>query len=614
MSSNDPLVGKVLQGTYRIEALVGKGGMAKVYKAVHTSLQVPLAIKMLLPHLAEEEHVKKRFMDEAKIQFELKHNHIVQVTGVIEDKENDFVGMIMEWIEGDDLQQALRKRQRPLSLKDVWRVMAPVCEAVGFAHDKSLVHRDIKPANILLHRESNGKLVPKVADFGIAKVLDDVEAQTATGIAMGTVKYMPPEQIKDAKRIDHRADIYALGITAYRLITGHFPFTGKQEYLIFQQMTEDPPAPSTHDPKLPKAIDDVILKSIARERDDRYDSCAEFAYELSLALTSYDLDRDDLKVDPGEIYNKLIELPDDETFCDATQNPLPRTLMRPIFKIVDSVNADKKKKKPASSKSVADHSSEETMYVSSSQLGAKKKGGGKGILILFLLLLLAGGGVGAAFMMGLIGGKGGEGSSLSGGAGDPSVSGGGACKEGQKRPCAVYKGPANSWKNAPCKKGTETCSGGKWGECVGQILPKAEICGNGKDDDCDGKIDDGFEKKGKSCTSRVGDCKRSGTWACTDNKKKLVCKVGKDAKVSGPHRYLVVKPKRRFTVKYNGKTKSFRGRYCFDMSSRRIRVKVSGSGYPTCYFNMRRSRRPMVIRMKKRSKFIFDPPRNYCTK
>ncbi len=281
MESVETLEGKEI-GKYKLHQLVGDGGQAVVYKAWHNELHAWVAIKFLKADLAKREAVRERFKQEARLQFRLQHPHIVRVIEIID--EGAWLGMAMDWVEGQDLEKYLEKNTGPVPYAEIERLLIPILHAVDHAHKQKIVHRDLKPSNILLHGAS-GEEIPKVMDFGIAKSLAAEESQTKTGSLLGTPSYIAPEQAQSTKHVDHRADIYALGITLYQMISGRLPFVGDDILqLIMAHFTEKPPAFETFGLMVPASLRAVVLKSLEKTPDARYSSCKAFADQLQAAL------------------------------------------------------------------------------------------------------------------------------------------------------------------------------------------------------------------------------------------------------------------------------------------------------------------------------------------
>ena len=221
-------------GNYEVVAPIAAGGMGVVYRARHTMLGSEVALKVLLSNFALSEKVRTRFQQEAYVQANLKHPNIVQVTDMVIDE--DTLAIIMELVDGPSLEDVLvNERSTPWSFPDVMAVMDPVFEGVAYAHARSVIHRDLKPANILLDRShaASGLGVPKVADFGLAKILSSEVGMTRTGARMGTAPYMAPEQFRGQKDIDTRTDVFALGMIMLRLLLGSLPLDPENMEEVF---------------------------------------------------------------------------------------------------------------------------------------------------------------------------------------------------------------------------------------------------------------------------------------------------------------------------------------------------------------------------------------------
>lgn len=260
---------------YRIERRIDEGGMATIYQAVDESSGLPVAIKILFAHYSDNTVVKARFLDEGRIQAMLKHPNIVHVYQVLRQPVLSFV---MEYIDGETLDEYLQ-RKAPLSEQEIVELIMPVMSAVGFAHSKGIVHRDLKPSNVLL-QSSAGYAEPKVMDFGVAKVSRGKEL-TADGTTVGTLHYMSPEQIVGARNIDGRADIYSLGCSLYKLCTGEVPFNASSEFALMMAQVEAPPTPpSDLRGDLSPEMEEIILRALAKEPDNRFQTIREMTQAL----------------------------------------------------------------------------------------------------------------------------------------------------------------------------------------------------------------------------------------------------------------------------------------------------------------------------------------------
>ncbi len=264
-------------GKYEFGALLGNGGMGMVYRGRDTVLNREVAIKLLHPHLTQDPHLLERFRSEAMVQAGLVHPNIVTVYDFV--GETDKYAIVMEFVSGRTLEDEILHGGNPIAFSRCLELFLPVLDAMGFAHEYGVVHRDIKPANIMI-AAIGGKEVVKVADFGIAKALGGMN-RTVTGATMGTMHYMSPEQIKGAKDVDNRADIYSLGVTLYVMATGHLPFNHHSDYdIMTAHLTEPPPRPTTIYSAIASEFETVILQSMAKQREERFPTAAAFRFAL----------------------------------------------------------------------------------------------------------------------------------------------------------------------------------------------------------------------------------------------------------------------------------------------------------------------------------------------
>jgi len=262
-------VGKVI-GNYKISQEIGHGGMGKVYKAIHLSLERVVAIKMIHPKLLSNNEMVARFYSEAKIQAKLNHPNIVTVYDFFEFQDNHYI--IMEFVEGESVSKVI-SHQGPFDIESGTTFFMQILDGINYAHKKNVVHKDIKTSNFIL----TGTNI-KVTDFGIAQIIGDPGLTSENGGVIGTPKYMAPEMIL-GKMIDHRADIYSLGITYYEFLTGKVPFsaTNRSDFEIRKAQVESPPPlPTEVNPKIPKKIEDIILKSLSKDPNERFKDAEEF--------------------------------------------------------------------------------------------------------------------------------------------------------------------------------------------------------------------------------------------------------------------------------------------------------------------------------------------------
>lgn len=273
--------GDVIAERYRIDRILGKGGMGVVAAATHLELLEPRAIKVMLPHVAEVPEHAKRFLQEARIAARLKSEHAAKVFDMGR-LPNGTPYMVMEYLHGEDL-ASLMKRETTLSLVEAVLYVLQALDALAEAHAIKLVHRDIKHANLFLTRGLGGAPIIKVLDFGISKT-DAVDgAITATGEVIGTPLFMAPEQMRGDRDVDGRADIWSLGVLLYWLLTHRYPFEAPTAIALAALIAQsDPPLPpSAHRPGIPKAVDDVVLRCLERDRNRRIATAAELARALA---------------------------------------------------------------------------------------------------------------------------------------------------------------------------------------------------------------------------------------------------------------------------------------------------------------------------------------------
>jgi serine/threonine protein kinase len=281
VTSGLPLVGQDLAG-YRLQGVVARGGMGVVYEAVSPRLGTVVALKVLAPELSEDDVFRTRFLKESRIAASLNHPNVLPIfdTGAA----GDLLYIAMRYVEGSDLRAVLKVQGR-LTPTQALPLIQQVARALDAAHRHGLVHRDVKPANILIERGADDE--PDhvyLADFGLTKHASSTSGLTASGQFVGTIDYMAPEQIQ-SKHVDGRADVYSLGCVLYECLTGEAPFAREVEAaVLFAHLTDPPPIASARRAELPPAIDGVITRALAKNPDDRYASCREFAAAARAAL------------------------------------------------------------------------------------------------------------------------------------------------------------------------------------------------------------------------------------------------------------------------------------------------------------------------------------------
>jgi len=270
----DDQIGRVLNGRYQIEEKVGEGGFGSVFRGKQLATGREVALKILHPHNVSDATIVARFRREAEACSKLRNPHTV-ITYDFDETEDGVLYLVMELLTGRSLHQ-LQKEQEVLAPDRVLRIIDQVADALGEAHTHGIIHRDMKPENVFIETREGEDYV-KVLDFGIAKMISgdkgtSPQALTAVGQTLGTLEFMSPEQLRGVA-LDGRSDIYALGIMAYEMLTGELPFkdakTPVQIINFHMQKAAPPPSRLRPDLQIPAYVDEVILRMVAKERDDR---------------------------------------------------------------------------------------------------------------------------------------------------------------------------------------------------------------------------------------------------------------------------------------------------------------------------------------------------------
>lgn len=334
-------IGMVLNNKYEIQSLMGKGSMGNVFKAMHLHMDMPVAIKILHPSLTEDETIVKRFHREARLAISIKHPNAVSVMdfGVIE--KNIFY-LVMELITSGSL-AALIKYEPKLEIHRAVKIIKQICMGVGAAHQKHIVHRDLKPGNVLIVDSGFPNETVKVIDFSIAKSADKTENLTSKDQVIGTPEYIAPEQI-EGTNIDARTDIYSMGIILYQLLTGELPFQSKVPTgLYLKHIHSKPRPPRELRPEIPVELEDVVLRALAKNPDNRPQTAAIFAEELTAAIASlnYVVSNED-----GSINNIV-----PAGFDPLSEMDIPTRIVsvnkEPLMEVDANVDADQLKTKDA---------------------------------------------------------------------------------------------------------------------------------------------------------------------------------------------------------------------------------------------------------------------------
>ncbi|MBW5485115.1 serine/threonine-protein kinase [Streptomyces bambusae] len=275
------LVGKQIAG-YRIERMIGRGGMAVVYCARDLRLDRPVALKLIAPERARDDTFRRRFTHESRVAAAIDHPHIVPI---FEAGETDGVLYIaMRYVSGRDL-RALLDQEGPLPVATALRIAGQVASALDAAHEHDLVHRDVKPGNILVAAGTDSDHPEHIylTDFGLTKKSLSLSGFTTAGEFVGTLDYMAPEQIS-GRPVDGRCDLYSLACVVYETLAGGPPFEREEDAaLLWAHQFDQPPALTERRPDVAPAADEVMAKALAKVPEDRYDSCLEFVAALRVA-------------------------------------------------------------------------------------------------------------------------------------------------------------------------------------------------------------------------------------------------------------------------------------------------------------------------------------------
>ncbi len=280
--NHDPLVGATLGGLYHVERLIGVGGMGRVYEATHTHLGKAYAVKVLPEGRADKPEATERFLREAQSATKIEHDHIVKVVNFDSDDEHRLF-IVMELLEGENLADRIHRGALPVD--EAIEIARQTGEALQAAHDAGIVHRDLKPENIFI-TQKNGRDFVKVLDFGISKIKNPDHGDpklTATDQIVGTPLYISPELARGVAVVDHRTDIYALGVILYEMITGTPPFTGQNHFqLLYKHGNEAPDPPSQRSGKasIPPHVEAAVLRALEKNPADRFESMDELCAAL----------------------------------------------------------------------------------------------------------------------------------------------------------------------------------------------------------------------------------------------------------------------------------------------------------------------------------------------
>jgi len=277
--------GEIIARKYRVERVIGEGGMGVIVAARHIHLDELVAIKLLRSDLLKDERAVHRFMREARLASKIKSEHVVRVSDVdMLDSGEPYI--VMEYLRGRDL-QSICAVQEPLDVEDAVGYVLQACDAIGEAHGRGIVHRDLKPANLFLARRPNGSLCVKVLDFGISKLSEQAAARidaTSTSTILGSPNYMSPEQMRSTRDVDGRTDIWSLGVTLYQLLTGTLPFQGETAAAVHGKVQyTEPRRPRELRPDLPLELEVIIARCLEKDPAKRFQT----VFDLACALVPF---------------------------------------------------------------------------------------------------------------------------------------------------------------------------------------------------------------------------------------------------------------------------------------------------------------------------------------
>ncbi|MBV8818438.1 MAG: serine/threonine protein kinase [Acidobacteriaceae bacterium] len=320
-------VGQVV-GDYEVIGVIGHGGMGSVYKVRNVLSDRQDAMKVLLPDLRGSADLADRFLNEIKVLASLEHPNIASLYTAL--RVNNQLLMVMEYVDGTNLEDRLQGGEA-LPLPEAVGYTRQVLSALGYAHSRGVVHRDIKPANIAINRRQQVKLL----DFGIARGASGRQL-TRTGMVLGSLYYMSPEQVT-GEHADSRSDLYSVGITLYRALTGKRPIEGDSEYSVMRaQVNEMPPPPRNLKADLPEGLSQVVMRSLAKRREERYQTAEAFGLALQPYLSSTEVPRP-AQADFDATLVANTPLPSSTLFTTATLSALQKHLAIALGPIAGAV-------------------------------------------------------------------------------------------------------------------------------------------------------------------------------------------------------------------------------------------------------------------------------------
>lgn len=330
---------QIIGDRYRIIEPIGEGGMANVYRAYDLILQRDVTVKILRFDLRDKVDIRRRFENEIAATAELNNPHIVQIYDFGEEDEDHY--LVSEFVDGMDLKHYI-ETHKPIPLTRVVEIMENIASGVVEAHAHGIIHRDLKPQNVLISKEGQAK----ITDFGIAQVETSL-GLTQTNTAIGSVHYMSPEQVK-GRPATVRSDIYALGIMLYELLIGRVPFDGETPVAVAVQHTQNPiPLVREVDPRIPQALENVIIKATAKNPDQRYYTVAEMARDLSTTLSAARINEPRLYLSDADLMDsatKVLPLQEVQKLT-SNENQIPDRVKHNVKKAQTPATGKKNNKK-----------------------------------------------------------------------------------------------------------------------------------------------------------------------------------------------------------------------------------------------------------------------------
>ena len=337
------LVGSTL-GSYQLVRLLGSGGMGHVYEGLHPKIGARVAIKVLLPEVASNPNVVERFFNEARAVNLIGHRNVVKILDMA--LEGGRYYFVMELLVGHPLTASISPG-RPMPFAEAGPILIQCADALQAAHDRGIIHRDVKPDNIFLVNEHGFANFAKLVDFGIAKLAGSGEGvnasvlRTASGVVMGTPAFMSPEQAEGAaEKIDGRSDVYSLGVVMFQLATGRLPFNEPTHVKVMMaHLATRPPLPTSLVPQIPKQVERIILRCLAKEREDRFQSMRELRETLEAALQELALPKSAPRAEPT-IEVEVVALEEEPTLASlpprSASSPAPGLKLGPSIPILGS--------------------------------------------------------------------------------------------------------------------------------------------------------------------------------------------------------------------------------------------------------------------------------------